>query len=140
MAGNGPDMGFVHELMQQAEHHRVARVRTQERRIRIAMNRAAEQLGGIRIICQTLRKRLRAEVEPAAGRMRPTVDVLVRCVHDLVGHLEGHGLPGFQRHLDRLSGGLPASITLTVCGTVSWMETINSRKLPLTPAPIGSLL
>ena len=37
-------------------------------------------------------------------------------------------------------GGFPASITLTVWGTVSWMETISSRKLPLTPAPIGSLL
>ena len=37
-------------------------------------------------------------------------------------------------------GGLPASMVFTVCGTVSWIDTINSRKLPLTPAPIGSLL
>ena len=31
-------------------------------------------------------------------------------------------------------------MTLTVCGTVSWIDTINSRKLPLTPAPIGSFV
>ena len=35
--------------------------------------------------------------------MRTAVDVLVRCVHDLIGHLERHRLPCFQRHFDRLS-------------------------------------
>ena len=50
MAGDRPDVGFVHELVQQTEHHRVPRVRPQERRTGIAMDRAAEQLRRIRIV------------------------------------------------------------------------------------------
>ncbi len=104
MAGDRPDVRFVHQLVQQAEHHGVARVRPQERRIRVSVDRAAEQLRGIRIVRQALRKRFRAEVEAAAGRMRAAVDVLVRRVHDLLWHLERNGLSSFQGHFHRLSG------------------------------------
>ena len=44
VAGDRPDVRFVHQLVQQAEHHGVARVRPQERCTRISMDRAAEQL------------------------------------------------------------------------------------------------
>ena len=104
MSGDRPDVGFVHQLVQQAEHHGVARVRPQERRARITVDRAAEQLGRVRIVGQALCKRSRAEVETAAGRVRAAVNVLVRRIQDLVRHLEGHRLSCFQRHFDRLSG------------------------------------
>ena len=103
MAGDRPDVRFVHQLMQQTEHHRVAGVRPQQRRIGITMDRAAEQLRRIRIVRQALGKRLRAEVKSAAGRMRPAVEILIRCVQDLIWHLERHRLARFQRHFDRLS-------------------------------------
>ncbi|TKS57926.1 MAG: hypothetical protein EWM72_03350 [Nitrospira sp.] len=62
--------------------------------------------------------------------MRPAVEVLVRRRHDLVRHLEGNGLAGFQRHFD----GLPWGVT-RLDGVHRVRNGVVDRHHQLTEAP-----
>ena len=107
MARERPGHRLVHERMQQPEHHRVSDIRPQERRIRVPMDRAVEELGCLRITRQPLRDRLGPEIEAAPGCVRPAVQERHRGHVNLLRHLEGHGLARLQRHLDRLARRVP---------------------------------
>ena len=102
MAGQGPGHRLVHQGMQQPEHHRIADIRPQERRVGIAMDLAVESLRHIRIGRQPLRDRRRPEIQTASRGMGPTVQEGHRRHVELIRHHEGHGLPRFERHFDRL--------------------------------------
>ena len=73
MTGQRPGHRLVHERMQQPEHHRVSRVRTQQRRIGISMDLAVERLRDIRVCRQPLGDRTGPEVQAAARGVRPAI-------------------------------------------------------------------
>ena len=93
--------------MQQPEDNSVTDIAPKQWRSRIAMNGAAEQLRRIRVIVQSQRKRLSAEVKPAAGCMRSPVQIGVRRHLNLLRHLERDRFSGFQCHFNRLPRRVP---------------------------------
>ena len=109
MPGDGKHVAFVHRDVQQPEHEGVAQVRAQHRRARITVHAAAEQPRRVRVVGQTLGKRLGPEIQRPSRGMGPSVEEGHGGHFDrLVGrHLERYGASRFQRDFHRLPRRIP---------------------------------
>ena len=82
----------------------------------------------------------------AARKLKPLPVVCVPPLRYLFGACrsfqasERYGLACFQRHFDRLPGRIAGLMTLTVCGTVSWIAPSTHGSCRSRRAPIGSLV
>ena len=104
MTGQGPGHRLVHERVQETNHHRISRIGTQQRRVRITMDLAVERHGHIRIRSQPLCDGACPEVQAAPGGMRSTVQERHRRHVEFFRHHERDGLACLERHYHRLPG------------------------------------
>src|SRR5215472_259411 len=104
MTGDRPGHRLVHERVQKPEHHRVTHIRPEQRRIRVTMDGAIENLRGFRVRRQPLRDWSSPEVQAAAGGVCAPVQERHRRHVDLFRHHKRHRLARFERHFDRLPG------------------------------------